>query len=245
MHFALAFGLLGSVLIAFAAYSAAHANCAGWLAVGVEIELAACLLALAAVYAARAAGVSVEDRLRRPAWSLLSGAVLLPYFALGLLSLYVARWFDREGLFNPVAPGLYLGRLPFPSERAWIRATAITAVLNLCWEFPQVSGMEREPGIATAHVLILDGSPPTAQQFRQAVTWAEQWRTEGRCARVHCAQGHGRTATIAAAILLKCGLTSDVDEALATIRAARPGARPSRREREALARFASRDAASG
>jgi protein-tyrosine phosphatase len=138
-----------------------------------------------------------------------------------------------------VAPGLYIGRLPFPFELDRVRAAGVGAVLNLCWEFPRFSGTDREPGIETAHVPILDGSPPSDRQFREAVEWAVRWRAEGLCVLVHCAQGHGRTATVAAAILLRLGLAPDVEQALSMVRAVRPRARPSLQQRAALIRYAS------
>jgi hypothetical protein len=153
--------------------------------------------------------------------------------------LYVSRWFDREGLLNPVAPGFYIGRLPFPFELAGLRAAGIGAVLNLCWEFPRLSGTDREPGIQTAHVPILDGAPPSEGQFREAVAWVVRWRAEGRCVLIHCAQGHGRTATIAAAALCRLGLAPDIEEALAMVARARPHAAPARDQREALSRYLS------
>jgi len=39
---------------------------------------------------------------------------------------------------------------------------------------------------------------------------------------IHCAQGHGRTGTLAAAVLLAKGHCDSVDAAIARLRAARP-----------------------
>jgi protein-tyrosine phosphatase len=43
---------------------------------------------------------------------------------------------------------------------------------------------------------------------------------------VHCAEGHGRAATVAAFVLLAKGLARDADEALALVKAARPKTNP-------------------
>lgn len=222
MRFAVVFGFLGAATLAIAARSAG-----GWglLAIA-ELYLGACFLTLAAIYGLRAAGLNVEAALDRPVVSLIARAVLLPYPIIGAVALYISRWFDREGLFNPVAPGLFIGRLPFPNELPQLRPAGIDAVLNLCWEFPRLSGVDRAP--------LLDGSPPTDGQFERAVQRVSQWRVEGRNVLIHCAQGHGRTATITAAVLIRLGLASDVDEALALIRAARPFAKPSRGQLAAL-----------
>jgi hypothetical protein len=239
MRFALSFSLTAVVFGMLAIQQAGQATGLGWLLVYGEAYLAICFVALATVYGLRAAGVSVEGVLVRPVWSPIIRALLLPYLVLGGVTLYVSRWFSREGLLNPVAPGLYIGRLPFPFERAGLRAAGIGAVLNLCWEFPRLSGTDRAPGIETAHVPILDGAPPSDQQFREAVAWVVRWRAEGRCVLIHCAQGHGRTATIAAAALRQLSLAPDIEEALAMVARARPHAAPARDQRAALSRYLS------
>src|SRR5262249_46772853 len=161
MRFVLAFGLCGTVLAALAVRLARQATGAWWVLVAAEVYFAVCLVSVAATYGLREAGVGVEHYLLLPGWSPLVRTALMPYLAVGAIPLYLARWFNREGLLNPVAPGLYIGRLPFPSERARLRQAGIRAVLNLCWEFPRLSGTDREPGVETAHVPILDGSPPS------------------------------------------------------------------------------------
>jgi Dual specificity phosphatase, catalytic domain len=170
--------------------------------VGTEVYMAISPLALATVYGLRETVMSVEDVRLPGIWSLIGGAILLPYSALGAITLYISRWFDREGLFSSVAPDIYVGRLPFPFELARLRAAGIDAVLNLCWEFPRLSGADRTPNFVMAQVPILDGSPPSDTQFYAAVHQVAQWRAEGRCVLIHCAQGHGRTATITGATLI-------------------------------------------
>jgi Dual specificity phosphatase, catalytic domain len=231
MRLSLAFGLMGLALAALATSQT------GWVFAVAEGYLAACFLTLAIIYGLRALGFGVEDAVSRPAWSWLVRAILLPYRSIGIVVLFISRWFDREGLLNPLADRIYVGRLPFPFERAEIQAAGIDAVLNLCWEFPRFSGLDREPGMIYAHLPILDGSPPTDRQFREAVETVERWRSEGRCVLIHCAQGHGRTATISAAVLVRLGLAAEVEQALAMVKAARPLARPSVSQRAALIRF--------
>jgi hypothetical protein len=239
MRFAIAFGICGLVFVALAIRQADERHAFGWVLVAVEADLATCLLSLSVIYGLNSTGFEVEDILQRGGWSPVVRAILLPYLALGVLVLFVSRWFDREGLLNPLAPGLSIGRLPFPFERAGLRAVGIDAVLNLCWEFPRLSGVDREPGLMTARIPILDGMPPTDRQFIEAVETVERWLAEGRSVLIHCAQGHGRTATIAAAVLVRLGLARDVREALALVKSARPLARPSSPQERALIRYCS------
>jgi Dual specificity phosphatase, catalytic domain len=247
MRFMLVFGLLGMFLAALAVRLARDAHGAWWWLVGTESYFASCFLAVAAIYGLRTVGLSVEDIPRRSIGSFILRAVLLPYLALGGATLYFARWFDSEGLLNPVVPGLCIGRLPFLWERTRVRDAGVQAVMNLCWEFPRLSSVDRDSGLEAAHVPILDGSAPTERQFQAAVEVVMRWHATGRCVLIHCAQGHGRTATIAAAVLARLELAAavlarlelaaDAEDALSRIRAVRSFAVPSREQKAALIRY--------
>ena len=237
MRLIVAFGTLGIVLAAMATRQALHAEGAAWLAVAVEAQCALCLIVLSILYAMRSAGVDVEGLARGSVASWAIRIVLLPYMALGAFSLYLSRWFDRGGLLNPIATGLFVGRLPFPSERDVLRAAGIDAVLNLCWEFPALSGIARDARFEAIRIPILDGAAPTDCQFDEAVRWVASRRAEGRTVLIHCAQGHGRTATLASAVLVRLGMAGNLGDALAMVRAVRPLAQPSRAQEAALRRY--------
>lgn len=235
MRYALAFGILGIILAALAIDRAGRAGGVDWLVVAVEADAALVMLSLAMAFGLRSAGFDIERRTLHPAWRAATAALLLPYRVLGRAALGVSGWLDHEGPINPLAPGIFIGRLPTRSVRAQIGREGIDAILNLCWEFPGPSTSGRSP--ECGHVPILDGAPPTDRQFDEAVRWVAARRAEGRHVLIHCAQGHGRTATITAAVMVRLGLAEDADDALARIRSVRPGARPSRAQRAALDRY--------
>jgi protein-tyrosine phosphatase len=54
---------------------------------------------------------------------------------------------------------------------------------------------------------------------------------------VHCALGHGRSATLVAAVLLELGLATDPDDAVNRIRLLRPGVALSPAQRVQLHQF--------
>jgi hypothetical protein len=237
MRFAIVFGLLGLILIVLILRQVRDAAGAWWLLVAFEAYLAVCILALAVTYGLRDAGLPVEDLFAHPVWSPILRAILFPYIVFAGFTLYLSRWFDREDLMNPVGPGLCVGRLAFRWEHSRLANAGITAVLSLCWEFPFLPDLSKTSGVEGACVPILDGCPPSNPQFREAVERVEQWRAEGRTVLIHCAQGHGRSATIAAAVLCRLGVSPDVEGALAQVRNSRPRARPSRAQRKALEDF--------
>jgi protein-tyrosine phosphatase len=69
---------------------------------------------------------------------------------------------------------------------------------------------------------VLDGTPPSAEQLSRAVRWIDEQRARGPVL-VHCAAGHGRSATVVLAWLVSCGEFADVETGLANLRRLRPG----------------------
>jgi hypothetical protein len=235
MRYALAFGILASGLVVAAVRQMTGAGGLVWVLIVIELYLALSLFTLSAIYGFRHAGRPVEETWMRPGGHGLLPMLLFPYRALGNLILRLASRLGREEAMSLVSPRLYVGRLPFPREFLQLGGSGITTILNLCAEYPPVPS--KQPGLTVAHVPILDGTAPTERQFLAALELLARWYAEGQIILIHCAQGHGRSATIAAAALCRLGHAADADEALSLIVAARPGARPSRGQREALSTF--------
>ena len=232
MRYSLVFTLLGVILIGKSAQDSTGA----WPVVAlVELWFASSFLTLAAVYGMKRAGFDVETRFDRKPCSWIR-VFFLPYTLLGLGILALSRTFDREPAWNEVVPGVWLGRYPFRDESDKLSRLGINAIVNLCFEFTTRTG----PDTADfARFPILDGTPPTPETFRQAVDRATSDRARAKTVLIHCAQGHGRSATIAAAVLVRLGLTNSVEEALVRVRTARPRARPSKDQCSALTSFLS------
>ena len=68
----------------------------------------------------------------------------------------------------------------------------------------------------------LDRGAPPAAVFDEAVRWTAAKVASGASVYVHCAFGRGRSATLAAAVLIALGRAKDAAEALAMVAAARP-----------------------
>lgn len=81
---------------------------------------------------------------------------------------------------------------------------------------------------------------PDPDQIERGVHWAAQQVAAGRPVLVHCAHGHGRSATVLAAILIAEGRASGVAEAEALMQAQRPRVRLNRRQRAALLAWVAR-----
>jgi protein-tyrosine phosphatase len=207
----------------------------GWFLAAFEAYASLGLFAMAVAYGLKQAGMPVEDVIRHPRWAPGTRLLLLPYASLAWLALAVIRRVDKEAGMSRVAPGLHVGRLPSSAERRRLAENGIDAVLDLCAEFPR--RRTAEGGSVYRYIPILDGSSPSDRQLGEALCWIEARRAEGKIVLVHCAQGHGRSAIIAASALCQLGLASGFDEALAQIQSIRPRAKPSKGQRTAAIRF--------
>jgi protein-tyrosine phosphatase len=136
-------------------------------------------------------------------------------------------FFSREGCCHEVSPGLWLSRRPVPADLP----ESVRLVVDLTSEFP--SAVAATTGYLA--LPILDASVPGRAEFLSLV---ERLAAEPQPLLIHCAQGHGRTGTLAIAILIRRGLAPNVDDALAQIRRIRPGVSLNRSQRAFLAQIA-------
>lgn len=144
--------------------------------------------------------------------SLISTFFLFPYLLLTLAVWHLLRLVSREPAVSQVDAELYLSRRLFSRELP----EAVNSVVDLTCEFsaPTFASIEY-------HCFpMLDASCPRADELREL---AERIVDLPRPILIHCAQGHGRTGVVAAAVLLISGKASTPTEALALVKASRPG----------------------
>ncbi len=140
-------------------------------------------------------------------------ALLLPYLLLTWLIWHVVRLISSEECFNKVVPGLYAGRRPLANEVP----DDVSLVVDLTSEFAEVEAVR-----TTRHYLalpILDAGVPSQTAFEQLVRHVADWQGP---VYVHCAQGHGRTGLVAAAVLIAKGHAATAEEAISILTKARP-----------------------
>jgi atypical dual specificity phosphatase len=91
-------------------------------------------------------------------------------------------------------------------------------------------------GLTELHLPVPDFTPPSPDQLARGVTAMEGALAAGRRVAVHCGGGLGRTGTLLACFLVRRGL--DADEAVARVRAARPGSVETAAQAAAIAAYA-------
>jgi protein-tyrosine phosphatase len=168
---------------------------------------------------------------KRPNGTLAAWAVglLLPYLGLTWLLWHLLRLLSRERCCHEIVPGVWLGRRALNHELP----AGIELIVDLTAEFPRPPG----PAAGRAYVCLptLDATAPGEEGFRELVRRLTAWPSP---VYVHCAAGHGRSATVVAGLLLARGLAADARQAEATLRRIRPGVRLNRAQRALLERTA-------
>jgi protein-tyrosine phosphatase len=217
MRFAVLLTALGLALVVAALLNGGWCLLALWPA--------ATLLALGCAYAGLGPGVCGK----RSDGTLMPAAVLLllPYLLATWTLWHLVRLLSNEPCCNEVAPGLWLGRRPFAGDLP----PGVGLVVDLTAEFAE------PPAIRLGHEYLciptLDASAPDYRLLQAAVERIAAYRQP---VYVHCAQGHGRSAALAAAVLIRRGLAKDVAAAEAMLRSIRPGVRLSSAQRRAVDR---------
>jgi hypothetical protein len=168
------------------------------------------LFAVAIVYlvgAPRALGKRADGRIAWWAWLLWA-----PLFGWMRLLHELARSLTREPVADQVADGVWVGRRP----RAHELPPGVAIVVDLCADLPEAAGVAT--GQAYLSIPALDATAPTPAQIARAV---DAMLAAGGPAFIHCAFGHGRSATVAAALLIRRG-DATLDDVEARMRAIRP-----------------------
>jgi hypothetical protein len=171
--------------------------------------------------------------LKRPDGSLSAASWLLywPYHTFNQATLAAVAWLGSDRPADEIAPNLYLGRQLTVFDRGVLKTLAFTAVLDLTSEFSELPALRKGPEYRC--IPLLDTFAPTREQLIAGVQFIRRHIADGPVL-VHCALGHGRSATLAAAYLMAAGVADDTDSAEKLVRMRRPGVKLSIAQRAAL-----------
>lgn len=116
-----------------------------------------------------------------------------------------------------------------------LRSLGVTALLNLS-EPPLPDVALTHFGFQAIGVPIADFTAPTTNQVQQAISAIERYIDMGHAVAVTCGAGLGRTGTILACYLVWQGATAE--QAIASVRARRPGSIETPEQEAAVATYA-------
>jgi protein-tyrosine phosphatase len=183
------------------------------------------LLVVAAAYAG--VGPSVFGKRSDGTMAWWAVALLLPYLGLTWVVWHLHRLLSKEDCCNEIAPGIWVGRRAFANELP----ANVGLVVDLTAEFFEPAGVVSRGSYLCLPTL--DASVPRAKSFEELVQKIAAW--EGSVY-IHCAFGHSRSATVAAAVLITRGLARDAAQAQSLLKKARPRTGLNRVQRKLLTR---------
>ena len=154
--------------------------------------------------------------------------VFLPFLALTWVTWHAIRLLSREPPANRLGRDLILARRLLDGEIP----EDVAVVVDLTAEFHEPIAMRRARKYLNFRILDADAPP-----FESLVKFMNEIPASGAIL-IHCAQGHGRTAMIAACLLLKRGDATTADVAIKRILSERPRARMNRRQRALVEAYA-------
>lgn len=143
--------------------------------------------------------------------------------------------------FGQVLPTLYVGGQLRRKGWAHLQAAGITSIVNMRSEHDDRAAGVPVPEEHYLHLPTTDDRPVSVDNLHRGADWIANEIANGGKVYIHCAVGSGRAPSMGAAYLIKHHDLA-VDEALKTVKAARPFIMPVRsqvrrlREFEALVR---------
>ena len=148
----------------------------------------------------------------------LSYFLFWPYHLMNALSLWGFRRSARENDFDQIADNLYLGCRLGRSDEKTIENLGFVSVLDLTCEFGATPAFRQ---LNYRCIPLLDTRAPSVEQLLSGARWIENAVAKGPIY-VHCALGHGRSATFVAAYLLLAKKARSPQEAVDKIKVLRP-----------------------
>lgn len=170
-----------------------------------------------AVMAAAYAGLGAKVFRKWQGGHCLSSRMLLAPYRLGAYCSYRLHT-RKDAPCRQVAENLWMGRMPSDAEARMLCGKGAVAVVDMAPEFASAKPFRT---LACHHAPVLDLTPPSVAQLREAVEFIEAHRSRG-IVYVHCALGYSRSAAVIVAWLLKSGAAKNVDEGVEQLRRMHP-----------------------
>ncbi len=152
------------------------------------------------------------------------------FFILNGMIFHLHHWRSKENWCDEVFPQVWIGRLPIKQDQKAWSELAVQGVVDATAEFMVQDYIKEEQLLC---IPTFDETPPSLEDLKEASAWIEEKRKLGPVY-VHCAYGHGRSATIVAAWLLTYGHCQSVKEAEDLMKEKRPKVRLNSWHKKAL-----------
>lgn len=166
------------------------------------------------------AGLGPGVFLKRPdgRLNLISYILFWPYHLLNVFGMLGFHRAGKENTFDRIDENVYLGCHLGRCNDEKFAKLGIVSVLDLTCEFGEVPALRQ---LSYYCIPLLDTHAPTVEQLKAGTDWIQKEAARGPVY-VHCALGHGRSATFVAAFLLHSGKARTAQEAVDRVAALRP-----------------------
>ena len=151
----------------------------------------------------------------------LSFVMFWPYHLLNWISLTTLRLVSQEPAFDEIIPGLYLGRRLCAADCARLPGGGTVSVLDLTCELSEAAALRRGNYLC---IPVLDRLRPTRAEFEAGIQFIRERRQAGPVY-MHCALGHGRSATFVVGYLVTAGIETNCERAIERVQSKRPPVR--------------------
>jgi len=157
----------------------------------------------------------------------LNIALLFPYLVFAWSTWHVLRRVRREAPWHRITDQILIGRRLLNSEVP----EDVDHVIDLTCEFTEPVVLRQKDYHSFP---ILDASAPSVEELLKWIETISQF--EGTIL-IHCAEGHGRSGLIVAALLLFTGQAETEEESIQMIQSQRANVRLNKDQRDVLERF--------
>ncbi len=161
-------------------------------------------------------------------WSVI---LLFPYLAVTWLLWVMQTRLTREPRHHEIVSSLWLGRYCSQDELP----SGVVRIVDLTSEFPEPKSVTT--GRTYLCLPTLDTSAPSLEAFHDLIRTVA---SSDQPTYIHCALGHGRSAMVVIAVLIARGDAATLDEAIAKVKAIRPGIKINPPQRRLLEQWMSR-----
>lgn len=150
---------------------------------------------------------------------------------------YVYERIQGHNWFDQITPQLWLGGAPtYERDYQFLIENGITAVLDMRAEREGDRDFYQANDIAYHRLKVLDALVPSPEVLTEGADWINEQIEQGRTVLVHCAKGRGRSATVAAAYLMRHEQLQ-YDECHSMMKTTRPLVKLEERHRSRLAEW--------
>ncbi|MCR4344601.1 MAG: dual specificity protein phosphatase family protein [Candidatus Scalindua sp.] len=113
-----------------------------------------------------------------------------------LWNIILSKIIPRREWWNEIYPHVILGALPFPHLTRSLKRLGVTAIVNMCEEWPGPCDLYKAEHITQLHLPTTDFRSPLIKDIEKGINFIEEHRANGSSVYVHCKAGKGRSATL-------------------------------------------------